>query len=392
MADSFRPPRGYFANMARNAGRNISHSATVTRIFARLFDLLDQDGACFASGAFVFRDTVDQRLYKLLSRARYNHRMFEGKTHNVFQRASSFNSMRAAPERHKVALRSASNAAGPSRNQYEFILKPTLTGLCAHTCPDCPARDPKRSKRALTFYGFRVKRSQEADEEDEYEQDIDDLDFLVDGRYVYVKLEGHPTYAPSHIKEAVDRYGLGIKGVSESMLSTRREDDFKNKHVSVHYPETATWERLLEDYYREDADQPVSAMEAESNSYDRYLRSTHEMYVPSEITEILVGWADAAARGDLEDDEYIGESVELDSGTWNKSDSSYSLRDFGTREISAPLSDADTYDSYALSQTSAEASGGQSKSAKLVKPELAHAPVMLVALAMVVAAYASFAV
>lgn len=246
----------------------------------KLYDFFNDTGMCFLSGAIIF-DNEDQWLYRSLMQGyrpdktckNVSVRTKAG-THRSFITQDDFRRDRrmAGAETSEYMIRN------PSRvRQYDKTLKPPLTYLCDKGCrlnQDTLACMPgnKEPKGIAMFYPFTV---------------INAANREISIEYLFMKLEQYatsvtrPVEASKHMGHFIARK-LGHK--KKMSHEARREDD------PINYENESRDKEAIIAYYISNGatGNQVSQLEQKIDFFNRNVRVGNEVYVPSEILELIL--------------------------------------------------------------------------------------------------------
>lgn len=244
----------------------------------KIYDFLDENDICFLSGSFVFDDQNDKLFTSFVKGHRVSRncggltsRMFS-KTHDVFMKQKEFANARAGSG---MEYQISRNTQTIQRNR---DITPPLTFLCDKKCrldprpEDCNPHN-EEAKGIAMFYPFEVQRVG-----DFTEKPI---------KYMFMKLEGHttslahPLEASAHVAQYFKRAGGHVKKMTHPK---RREDDAK---VAGYGQQDL--ENMITYFVREGAtDEQIARVEAKIMFYNQNIRTANEMYIPSELLDIIL--------------------------------------------------------------------------------------------------------
>jgi hypothetical protein len=256
-------------------------------IIKKLYSILVRNKNCFLEGAFVFSDNDGKLLETLTSNCGINNWRFSIKdtiTHNVFINENEFKKLQG-PYRQSVLdtkfLRNM-KVFYPEAHLFRYFMyensikdkdenEKTLDYLCDPGCSDekKECENKKFPKRVILFYPFKV-RSIESGHETEHQ-------------YLYLKLEASKSVSFQHALESVEAY-TNPKIKDDNSYPRRRERLIQGQSNKDRYSEEL---REKDKIFYESLNIELSS-DDEIRFYNENVRAHNELFIPQEITDILL--------------------------------------------------------------------------------------------------------
>tara|TARA_B100000925_G_scaffold192921_1_gene145971 strand:- start:5230 stop:6183 length:954 start_codon:yes stop_codon:yes gene_type:complete len=279
-----------------------SNKCPITDFVYHLYDsgilfptnLLDKQKQCFLRGTFVFEDN-NSEVFKMLEKAGCNKtQSFWKTTHSEVRHKDAVDaSLRLKGRPKGVKVEEKWKFDKDSKNalkkffQYEHKIDPAIVYLCDKLCRTaeknntdiCKEKARIDPKEVLFMYHFMTKSK-----------------YGKPRKYTLLKLEGHFSISAGHTLAAVKRYGLGKEGKT-AYKTTRREDCFKKnsclfKDSQICDDDGCTVYNAGFDYHvynfiNNNKDKKNSIVDS-IKFYYKHLRTGDELFIPQEITNILL--------------------------------------------------------------------------------------------------------
>jgi len=252
-------------------------------VIESLHQILILNDICFLQGAFVFADQDGKLFDRLLHKCQYNYRRSIKReiTHDVFINPDEFDNRKKNSVLDKKFLKEQ-QLYYPKAINFKFYMfeipiqhENKTTFDFDYACdPDCRkdetkcSEDLKESKRILLVYPFQVNIFPEKGKP------------KVVKRFLYMKLEDSPAISMTHLKGAITSYILPFfLGKTKKTYPIRREriTKYDKPYGETEFPE------LDNRFY-----QTMNSDMNEVYFYNTYVRNSHEMFIPQNITDDIL--------------------------------------------------------------------------------------------------------
>lgn len=269
-------------------------------IIKKLYNILINNRNCFLEGAFVFSDNNGKLLEALTTNCGINNWRFslkENITHNVFINENEFRKIHRQSVLDTKFLKSM-KVFYPEAHLFRYFMyensikdnnenKKTLEYLCDPGCSDekKECENKKYPKRVLLFYPFKVKSIEVGQQH-------------IEKQYLYLKLESSHSISFEHAIEAAESY-TNPKIKDESGYPRRRERLIQGQTDKDRYDyelqenDKKFYESLNIDLSSDD----------EITFYNDNVRAHNELFIPQEITDIILIDQENYDSIDQEDDQ-----------------------------------------------------------------------------------------